>query len=401
MKKEIYMEILLIIFVTLSVCLVLFNLINHKKVSFFSILFLCIIGSYYLIKHKYNELYINLFTSIENIELYVTIISGVSLLSSLIEYILGYTKLNKTKVMNIKSNEEITEKKDYTNELLVYLEMMDEPLACLKDGKFLINNKMKRILKFNDYVIEKKKFNDFIHSSDKNNFYNNEGNVNFRININGEYEWFEGIFSTINDDKYTLIRKCAYRDDKKIEIKTFKELMNSISVYESNNQDYYLVFFTVVNYSDFISFYGKDFTNLAMQKHMECINRLPYISNSNLFYISKNEYVISLDNLIEYNILLSELENNSSIIVKNDIIISDNKICIRGKVGAIASSNVKNKNSSNVINKGFEMVKLASSKDYMLDYAIYHEIDEEIDYSLKDYEIDLDFDFTKYKKRIQ
>ena len=116
---------------------------------------------------------------------------------------------------------------------------------------------MKRILKFNDYVIEKKKFNDFIHSSDKNNFYNNEGNVNFRININGEYEWFEGIFSTINDDKYTLIRKCAYRDDKKIEIKTFKELMNSISVYESNNQDYYLVFFTVVNYSDFISFYGK------------------------------------------------------------------------------------------------------------------------------------------------
>ena len=395
------MEILLIIFVTLSVCLVLFNLINHKKVSFFSILFLCIIGSYYLIKHKYNELYINLFTSIENIELYVTIISGVSLLSSLIEYILGYTKLNKTKVMNIKSNEEITEKKDYTNELLVYLEMMDEPLACLKDGKFLINNKMKRILKFNDYVIEKKKFNDFIHSSDKNNFYNNEGNVNFRININGEYEWFEGIFSTINDDKYTLIRKCAYRDDKKIEIKTFKELMNSISVYESNNQDYYLVFFTVVNYSDFISFYGKDFTNLAMQKHMECINRLPYISNSNLFYISKNEYVISLDNLIEYNILLSELENNSSIIVKNDIIISDNKICIRGKVGAIASSNVKNKNSSNVINKGFEMVKLASSKDYMLDYAIYHEIDEEIDYSLKDYEIDLDFDFTKYKKRIQ
>lgn len=397
------MDILLISFITISSCFAIFNFLNHKKISFFTLLFLCIIMSYYFIKYKYNYLYVDLFEKVANIELYVTIFISVCLLLSLIEYIFGYHNYKQNKKEEnetIQINENKNEKNNNINDLIICIEMMDEPIALLKQGQYLINNKMKRILKCNGSTIEKKKFNEFIHSADKNNFYNNDGNINFRLNVDGEFEWFEGVFSTISNEKYILIRKCCYKDDRKMELKTFKELINTISLYENTN-DYYLVFFNIINYNDFISFYGKDFTNLVVQKHLESINRLPYISSTNLFYVSKNEYVILLDNLMEYNILLSELENNSSIITKNDIIISDNKICVRGKVGAIASSNTKNKNTSNVINKGFEMVKLSSSNDYMLDYAIYHEIDEEIDYSLKDYEIDLDFDFTKYKKRIQ
>ena len=118
-------------------------------------------------------------------------------------------------------------------------------------------------------------------------------------------------------------------------------------------------------------------------------------------FFSKNEYALLIDNLLEYNILLSELENNSSILSKNDIIVTDNKIVVRGKVGAVASSNVKNKNSSYIVNKGLELLKLACDEDYGLEYAIFHEIDEEIDYTLRDLNIDLNFDFTKYKKRVQ
>ena len=108
-----------------------------------------------------------------------------------------------------------------------------------------------------------------------------------------------------------------------------------------------------------------------------------------------------IDNILEYNILLSELENDSSILLKNDIIISDNKIGVRGKVGTIASSDVKNKNSSYILNKCLELLKLACDEDYNLDYAIFHEGDMEVDYILKDLDIDLNFDFSKYKKRLQ
>ena len=87
--------------------------------------------------------------------------------------------------------------------------------------------------------------------------------------------------------------------------------------------------------------------------------------------------------------------------MKNDIIISDNKIVVRGKVGAIASSDVKNNNSSYILNKGLELLKLANDEEYGLDYAIFHETDMEVDYILKDLDIDLNFDFSKYKKRLQ
>ena len=396
------MENLIIIFVTLLFGLIFFNVINNKKFSLFSFILLFLIGLIFFLKVKYYEIYVKIFFKINNVNLFITIFSGFALLVSIIEYIIGFKSIKKNNIIEEKSDEkkEIDKSKDVDN-LMVYIEMMDEPIACLTNNAFLINNKMKKILKYDNYVIDKKKFNSYIHSADKNSFYNNEGKNNFRLNVNGEYEWFEAFFSIINKENYCLIRKCDYKKINKVNFKTFKELISTLSYYESENNDYYLVFFDIINYSDLISFYGKDFTNLVIDKYLDNIIQLPYISDNNLYYISKNEYVLLIDNLTEYNILLSELENNSSIITKNDIIISDNKICMRGKVGAIASSNVKNKNSSNVVNKGFEMVKLASSKDYSLDYAIYHEIDEEIDYSLKDLEIDLDFDFTKYKKRIQ
>ena len=169
----------------------------------------------------------------------------------------------------------------------------------------------------------------------------------------------------------------------------------------SSKKEYYLIFFNINNYTDFLTFYGKDFTNLIVNKHLNEINKLSYVTDNKIFYISKNEYAILIDNILEYNILLSELENNSSILIKNDIIISDNKISVRGKIGTITSSDVKNKNSSNVVNKGLELLKLAIDEDYNLDYAIYHETDENIEYPLKDLDIDLNFDFTKYKKRLQ
>ena len=98
---------------------------------------------------------------------------------------------------------------------------------------------------------------------------------------------------------------------------------------------------------------------------------------------------------------MSELENNSSILIKNDISLLDNKTCLRGKIGVIASVNVKDKNKTNVINKGLEMLRLACDDDYNGEYAIFHEVDENIDYSLRDFGIDLNLDISKFRRRLQ
>lgn len=397
-------ETIIIVLVTLIFGLILFNLINNKKFAIFSFLILLSIGGYYFMKVKFNDYYLQLFAKIDNIEMYVLIFGIIGLLVGIVEYIFASKKINEEKPQEDRIDYPkvaINEEKVEDSNLLIYLEMMDEPLACLVDNYFLINNKMKKNLQYNNYVIEKKKFYNYVLASDKNGFMENNQNSVFRLKVNGENEWYESFCSDIENKKYCLIRKSTNLSQNKVQIKTFKELNNYLSEYSVENKDYYLVFFKINNYKQLLSFYGKDFVNLVVSKHLNNLNDLAYINEFNIFYISPNEYVILLKNNIEYNIFLSELESGASIVLKDNISMLDNKVIIQSKIGAIASINLKDKSNANVIKKGFEMLELACEDDYNGDYAIFHEIDEDFDYSIRDLNIDLDFDLNKYKKRIQ
>ena len=82
-----------------------------------------------------------------------------------------------------------------------------------------------------------------------------------------------------------------------------------------NLKDYYLIFFDITNSKEITTFYGKDITDLVISKHLDYIYNLPFFKQIKIFYISLTEYVILLENLVEYNIILSELENNTSLLL--------------------------------------------------------------------------------------
>lgn len=394
------METIMIVIITLIFGIIFFNVINNKRFSLISFLLFILLGGYYFIKFKYNNIYIEYIKNIKNIEYYVLIYGIINLVVAIIQYILSIRKDNK----NEKQVEEVNNRavsidcKEQYNLLMVYLEMINEPLACLVNDEFIINNKMKKILKFDNYMINKKKFYSYINHADKNSFFESKKSSPFRLKVDDEYQWFETNYIEIDNKDYCLIRKSFNVIKENTNLQSFKQLNNLLDNLEN---DYYLIFFNVVNYNDILSFYGKDYTKLVINKHLDDVFQTPYFNNLNLYYISQCEYVLVLDNLVEYNILLSELENNSSLLIKNDINLLDNKTCIRGKVGAIASINVKDKNKSNIINKGLEMLRLACNDDYNGEYAIFHEVDENIDYSLKDFGIDLNFDINKFRRKIQ
>mgnify|MGYP003294648155 CR=1 FL=1 len=61
---------------------------------------------------------------------------------------------------------------------------------------------MKKLLNNDSYYVDKKTLYSYIHSTDKNNFFNCESSCFFRMKVNGEYLWFEGLFVIIKDIKY-------------------------------------------------------------------------------------------------------------------------------------------------------------------------------------------------------
>ena len=402
--------VLYIVFTTLVFGFILFNLMNNKKYSFVSSFFFIILVLFYCIKHFDPEYYYEMVKDIKDIDLYSTIGSVVIFLISCLEYYIGYKKHNKKidsiasemNKVNRKTNTEYVTIKDENNDnLLVYLEMMNEPLACFVNGKYMINNMMKRILKHNEYTLSKEEFIRFINYQDKQVFSNDEDTKTFRLYGTQENDWFEETKVRINNNEYRLVRRTKNLNNNKVKLRSFKELHNCLNDYYYQNKQYYLVFFSITNTIDISAYYGKDFTDLVISKYLANINDLAYVKESKIFYISSTEYVLLLDDEMEYNILVSELENNNSIILASTIYVGESKILIRSKVGVVASKDILNNDMNVVINKGFDMVKLASNPDYPGNYAIYHKVDDMIDYNTRDLNIDLNIDLNQYKKKIK
>lgn len=398
------MNSIAIILITLIFGFIIFNISNNKKISFLSTLLLIALVIYYIVYLFYDDYYNKLLEEYKNIEIYYLLSCLVSSIIAFIEYLVGYKTKNKKEentedeeVIKIHENKTIIKNDEKIDNLLIYLEMMDEPLACLVNDEYIINNKMKRILKADDYIIHKQKFYTFIDPSDRNCFFNRNDDSTFRLNVNNS-DWYEETSVSIKNNQYQLIRQSKNSSSNKVRLKTFKELTNLINTYEKEDKDYYLIFFDIINTKDIESFYGKDFMELVVSKYLKDVYNLPYIFQIKMYYISFTEYAIILDDEVEYNILLSELENKTSIILKDEISISNNKIIIKSKIGVVASNEVSNEN---VLNKGFEMVKLACSEDYPNDYAIYYETDDDMEYNLQDYNIDLDIDLSQYQKKMK
>ena len=67
---------------------------------------------------------------------------------------------------------------------------------------------MRKLLKFDSYIVDRKKLYSLVYNPDKVSFLSGDGTSNLRINVNGEYEWFEFYTTTIDNNKYCLIKKC-------------------------------------------------------------------------------------------------------------------------------------------------------------------------------------------------
>lgn len=390
------MDIFIIVFLLLSFSLIVSNLINNKKISYSSILFVLVI-IFYILKIYDHSYYVYLSNILENLDIYYLLVVCCCFIISLVEYLIG----NKTENIKIdlaqdkESNNIINEDNE---DLIIYMEMMEEPLAFLKNDYFILNNKMKKIIKFDNNKISKENFYSLISNNDRNTLVISKNNICFKFNKNVCDKLFEQSVLCINNKNYKLIRLSSESNSNKINMFPYKALTNELNDLE---EKYMLMFFRITNYNDIYNFYGKDYTNIVISKHLSNIINIPFLNNVKIYYISESEYVILLVDVNEYNIIVCELENKTTLILNDIIEMADNKIKLISKIGLVNSVDVQEDDPSNVISKGLEMLSLACSENFDGNYAIYHELDNEINYNIEDLNINLDLDLNSFKRRIK
>lgn len=381
--ENIYIALVSIIFV-----LILMNIILNKKFAIISSILYAIYGLFFCIKYLDNEYYQNITKDYENINELIIISGGVIIIISLIEFIIGCFKKNKkeqiTQTTEPETIKETNDSDKDLNNLLVFLELFGEPLACFYDEHYIINSQMMKILKIDDYIVERNIFYSYINKEDISSL-NDEYNT-FRINNLNESIWFEEKRFVIKEKEYRLVHKMRTIQEIKPNIHSFKELYNHLNSCKTN---YYLVNISITNIKDIVSFYGKDFCDIVINSYLKSIYNLDYFNQTNLYYVDKGQYILLINDKMEYEILLGELDNNDCLLVNQVIKLSNNSIVIKAKLGLVSSTDIEDKNVKKVIEESFNMVNLAKDKDYPGEYAIYSNDEIEID-PFKDLNIDLD-----------
>lgn len=379
--ENIYIALVSIIFV-----LILMNVILNKRFAIISSILYAIYGLFFCIKFFDNAYYLSITKDFENIEEYTIIIGGVIVIIALIEFIVGCFKKNKKEQTTQTTTPEIIiENKNDDNELnnlLVFLELFGEPLACFYANHYILNSQMMKILNVNNFSLERNEFYSCINKEDMISFTNKDYNT-FRINNNNESIWFEEKTFIISDKEYRLVNKMRSIQETKLNIHSFKEMNSHLKEIKGY---YALVNISIINTKDIISFYGKDFCDIVINKYLKNIYNLEYFDQTKLYYVDKSQYILLIDNKIEYEILLGELDNNDSLLVSQSISLANNIIKVNAKLGLVQK---EEQSINEIIEQSFNMVNLAKEKDYPGDYAIYS--NEEIENNpFEDLNIDLD-----------
>ena len=227
-----------IIFITLTFIFIILNIINNKKISLLSFLFFIILVGYYICYIRQLEIYYKFVEKINNIDLYFKIFCIISMITAFLEYLLSYKRrLQKNikqeeKLGSIKQEEKLgsikqEEKLNQSiNDVLIFVELHDEPIGYLSNNMYIINNKLKKIINYDNNVISKQDFCNYINYNDKFKLNEKVKNIIFRFKHNNE-KWFELISLDINNNEYKLIRPTNInRENQKINLKTYKDLNN-------------------------------------------------------------------------------------------------------------------------------------------------------------------------------
>jgi len=384
-----------LIFITLVFGFILLNILNNKKISIFSFLCFIVMIFYFISYYTKNKYYIELQTRFNSIDLYYKIFCVSSLIISFIELLIGYkmqVNINKQTILNDEKKVNINND-NMKNDINIFLEMINEPIAFYFNNEYIINTKLKKLLKLDKYIITEDTFFTLINTDDLNTYKNNTKQSIFRFKFDNE-KWFEEVTVNIDSQKYKMIR-LGNKTNKKINIYTYNDLINIVKVNNNERKEYSLLFIDINNAKDIKSVYGKDLLDLVINKYLNDISELSFLFDLKIYYISYKEYVILIEDKNQYDIIISSFQDDSSVILKDEIKISNNIINLNCKVGIVSTTELTDR--SLIITKGYDILKLACSSDYPGDYAIYNEIDEEISFN----DLDINFNLEKYKQRLQ
>ena len=360
------------------------------------------LGISVVLMKKFDVSYFNeLFTDIENINLYLFVSACLVLIITVTEAI--FMKNNRKKI-EVVSLEPVKEKVYIERDTKIYyFNLINIAIAYYNEKKqnYVLNNAFRKLLEIDEIEISLEKLKEYISSDTIDEF---DCGKAFKINN----EWFELKQELIAEETYKIITKIDNKLGSNANVGNYKDLENIVKESDSKGIEYGLVLSNIYSILELVptnkynltktskDVREKELRDVIVAKYLTKILNGDLKDKVKIYRLGSNEYAFYLTDKNSYDFVERQLLTNQSEFISSDIIINDKTYTISAKVGIVFASYV-NKTSTSVINACFDTLQLVVSSTYKKDYCIYqNSLDDKVSYKLSDMGIDLDNDIKKF-----
>lgn len=399
-----------ILLTALILCLIVFNLILNKRFSFFSSFFFVFSAIVYVMKTVDNEAY-EIYARRLPFDAMILVLALASLgvVIAIIEICYGSLKKKEKKEVLPEPEPTVSEmpqavaKEEKTQDATsqqdaLYFNSINTPLAYLTGDVYLLNTAMMKVLGVSANQLKKGELVKFINDDDS--YQAKAAKSVFRFKSDDK-QWYQENVWHQDKTEYRIIHEQKNPQQEKGGYKSFDDLYFALSYLESKKKDYSLAFIDLKNIRQISSVFGKNMAGFIGEYYLHHILEFPYIKSENIYHVFLDEYALLFDDEQDYASFIADLTGENPALLKMPFSYEKKSLTIMVKAGIVERKTVKQEGIKAVIEKGMQTLKLACSENYPAMFAIYSPLDDELDYSLSDLNIDLNLDLDVYKKKLK
>lgn len=397
-----YETIGLIIFGVIFVLILLELIINRKFaiLAFILWMFALDFGLIYYFDPSYYQSNIAI---VDNFLLYVVIAMGVIFAIAALEFGLSFKRKREKDVCNDEVAEESVD-----DEKIHYFNLFNIPVAYYNDEQnvYVLNKFFRESLGCPSAELDETEYKLYVDSEDSEKYEENSDSDNnskqYRLKTIDGFQSFEENSWKVNNKLIKVVMPVVTRTVRTSSpIGTFKDLQKDIEKFTNQKQEYGIILVNVFHIYELHGkdIFDKDVKNAVCDKYLENIQDSPLGEVIDIYRLANLEFAIIVKETKYFSIIERELNNKTSSLVSQKIQINDQNIIIDNKLGMVFSTSLPSMGGLKPLSIAFNMLEMAASPSYSLDYAIYQGTkDSEPNYALKDLGIDLDHDIDNINR---
>ena len=305
-------------------------------------------------------------------------------------------------LVDVSLKKNISEESNLKNDILVYMDLLNNPLAYLDTASlnYICSSNFAKLLNLQEKVLKLEDLKKLVYIEDlsiyetKLNGANLPNSYSYRLNTNKGPMWFEESTARINNKEYTLIKKIDSNNISGLKYGTHRDFIHLVT----NKKDYNfgILMLNFTGLEKYLLDKPHEFIDALINKFFIKINEGFLKDQFFVYKIGSFEFAMVVEGTNNIDSLVREFGKNISPLLTQSIFVNGTKYELNTEVGIVYGTDFEDKTTKDMIKASFDIMAEVTNPNFKEKFSIYQPV-KPIEFSLVELGINIDEDLSKYE----